>query len=42
MLDDSCPPIYRDESKVVDDKDVYFINNNYKKEFAFWLREKGY
>lgn len=42
MLGDKCPPIHRSESSVVDDKDVNFINNNHKKEFEFWLKEKDY
>lgn len=40
MVDFKCPIIERDEGKIVDDKDVRFINNERKKEFAFWCREK--
>ena len=35
-----CPKFERDESVVIDDKDVVFINTNYKKEFIKWCCEK--
>jgi len=40
MIGPNCPIVERDESKVSNDKDVYFINNERKKEFEFWCREK--
>ena len=40
MIGDKCPSIHRSESSVVDDKDIDFINNNHKKEFIEWCREK--
>ena len=40
MIGDKCPLIYRSESGVIDDKDIGFINNERKREFEFWCREK--
>ena len=40
MIGDKCPILERDESSVVDDKDIGFINNERKREFEFWCREK--
>lgn len=35
-----CPTNERDESVVVQDKDIVFINTNYKEQFKFWCEEK--
>ena len=40
MIGPNCPRIHPDENSVIDNKDIAFINNSYKKEFEFWLREK--
>lgn len=42
MIGPKCPVLERDEQNVINNKDIYFINNNHKSEFEFWLREKGY
>ena len=42
MLGPKCPRLERDEDITIQDKDIDFINNNRKKEFSFWLKEKGY
>ena len=40
MIGPNCPPIYPDENSVIDNKDIAYINTNYKKEFLEWCREK--
>lgn len=40
MLGPNCPVIERDEGRLINDKDIRFINNERKKEFEFWCREK--
>lgn len=40
MIDNECFILERDESRVIDDKDIIYINTNHRKEFEFWLREK--
>ena len=40
MIGPNCPPIYPNESDVIDNKDIAFINTNHKKEFIEWCREK--
>jgi len=42
MIGPKCPVIERDESNVINDNDIDFINNDNKRKFEFWLREKGY
>ena len=37
----NCPVIERDESNVIRDNDIRFINSYRKSEFKFWCREKN-
>ena len=40
MIGPNCPALERDESDVIDNKDIVYINTKHKKEFEFWCREK--
>ena len=40
MIGNKCPVLERNESSVINDKDIDFINNKHKREFEFWCCEK--